>query len=83
MKRFIKRLLESLKSLKNYYVLSRHGFRISRTHFKSSDLEMYRFMWNDKVVRDMPDIDRIDRHLFVTMIDGRTRVLTRNAKLKP
>jgi hypothetical protein len=67
--------LRFVLSLKAYLRLYKAGFRISNSKSDVvSGFEINRFYWNDKVIQQMPDIDRVDDH-YNTIHNGHTESL--------
>jgi hypothetical protein len=66
------------KSLRAYLKLYRGGFRISTSETQKDDpmsLEIYRFWWNDRVIREMPDIDHVGGKTWNTVYNGSVKKL--------
>ena len=63
--------LQFMRSLGNFLVLTAHGFSITHAdHGSLSGLEIYRFMWNGKVITNAMDIDRVDGYVFSSVNSG-------------
>lgn len=63
-------------SLWAYLKLYNAGFRISNSPaVHISGFEINRFYWRGKVIREMPDIDRVDDH-YNTIINGHVESLS-------
>lgn len=61
----INRIKNFLRSFLAFCLLYKGGFRISHSVMEKnnkSNFDIYRFYWNDHVIRDMPDIDNVNNH---------------------
>jgi len=69
-------MIEFTNSLRAYLRLYKAGFRISNIRIGSDGrFEINRFYWGGKVIREMPDIDRVDNH-YNTMNNGHVEKLS-------
>lgn len=66
-----------LSSLRAYLRLYKAGFSISNSQCKGSvdRFEINRFYWRGKIIREMPDIDRVGDH-YNTINNGHTERLS-------
>ena len=64
------------KSLWTYLILYRHGFEITKSSDDEAgfELDIYRFCWNGRILKDFPDIDEVDGHFIVVQNGQHERV---------
>lgn len=73
----IKKINEFVSSFLAFCFLYKGGFRITHSAMEKNDtinFDICRFYWNDRVIRDMPDIDRVNNH-WNTVRNGHTERL--------
>lgn len=72
--------VEDLTSFINYFRLHKRGFNISRSGHLNG-MYIYRFWWDDNIIKDFPDIDVVDeKENCYVMMDGHSSKLERRKK---